>query len=67
MEKYAATFDAVVLGNGGSLTPLCEMLELIEANGKARQAEMLNRQRHLQKSRSYSDLMSTLEGDGKSN
>ena len=37
MTKYADTFDAVVLGNGGSLAPLTELVELIDANGKARQ------------------------------
>mmetsp|Transcript_27845 Transcript_27845/g.71345 ORF Transcript_27845/g.71345 Transcript_27845/m.71345 type:complete len:314 (+) Transcript_27845:125-1066(+) len=62
MTKYADTFDAVVLGNGGSLQPLTELVELIEANGRARQAEMQKRSYRLQKSRSYSDLMSTLEG-----
>ena len=30
MTKYADTFDAVVLGNGGSLQPLTELVELIE-------------------------------------
>jgi len=65
MTKYADTFDAVVLGNGGSLQPLTELLELIEANGIARQAELAKRKHVLQKSRSYSDLMSTLDGGQK--
>ena len=37
MTKYADTFDAVVLGNGGSLAPLTELVELIDANGRVRQ------------------------------
>jgi hypothetical protein len=38
MTKYADTFDAVVLGNDGSLAPLAELVNLIDANGRARQA-----------------------------
>ena len=43
MTKYADTFDAVVLGNGGSLAPLTELVDLIDANGKARQVPHLTR------------------------
>lgn len=37
MTKYADTFDAVVLGNNGSLAPLCELVSMIDQNGRARQ------------------------------
>jgi len=65
MTKYADTFDAVALGNGGSLNPLTELCDIIEQNGKLRQEELAKRSRALQKSRSYSALMSTLNSGEK--
>lgn len=47
MTKYADTFDAVVMGNGGSLAPLSELVELIEINGRARQVGVLPRCAHV--------------------
>eukprot|EP00966_Prymnesium_polylepis_P097522 2259231-Prymnesium_polylepis.2 len=46
MTKYADTFDAVVLGNGGSLQPLTELVELIDANGRAREVSGTPRAPH---------------------
>jgi len=40
MTKYADTFDAVVLGNGGSLDPLTDLVELININGRAREVRL---------------------------
>ncbi|KAL1512098.1 hypothetical protein AB1Y20_005369 [Prymnesium parvum] len=62
MTKYADTFDAVVLGNGGSLVPLIELVELIEANGRVVEMELANRKRHLKMSRSFADFLSTVDG-----
>jgi len=49
MTKYADTFDAVVLGNGGSLQPLTELVELIDANGRAREIELANIRKRLRR------------------
>jgi len=54
MTKYADTFDAVVLGNGGSLDPLTDLVELININGRAREIELENRRKLLDKGRAYS-------------
>ncbi|KAL3914409.1 MAG: hypothetical protein SGPRY_007634 [Prymnesium sp.] len=61
MTKYADTFDAVVMGNGGSLAPLSELVELIEINGRARQIEQANRQRMLDKGKAVSDKFAAFD------
>jgi len=61
MTKYADTFDAVVLGNGGSLTPLTELVELIEQNGKARQIEIIKREKQVAVAKQWSNNLAVLE------
>jgi len=60
MTKYADTFDAVVLGNEGSLGPLGELVSIIDANGKARQAERDQKMKRVKVSASYANLLATL-------
>jgi len=60
MTKYADTFDAVVLGNDGSLAPLAELVNLIDANGRARQAEREAKMKRVKVSASYANLLAEL-------
>jgi len=60
MTKYADTFDAVVLGNNGSLAPLGELVSMIEQNGRARQAEREQKAKRVKLSASYANLLATL-------
>jgi len=61
MTKYADTFDAVVMGNGGSLQPLTELIELIGANGRAREIELANIRKRLLASQTHANKLPMLD------
>lgn len=59
MKKYADTFDAVVLGNDGSLEPLSMLLSSL-VDRAAQRTRTLKQSK--KRSESFSDLVTALKG-----